>query len=413
MWQGWPVTVEPPDVGSGDRPLEGVRVLDLTRFVSGPHATRLLADLGADVVKVEPPAGDGTRRWGRRVGDVGPYFSQQNCGKRSIVVDLRTPRGVEVCRRLAAVADVFVENFRPGVADRLGLGAGTLRAANPRLVYASVSGFGPEGDMADRRAYANVVHAAVGLLERQGRYLGTGPVPIRWSAADTTSALHLAVGILAALVRRDRTGAGDVVRVAMFDATLASDDFAAFDLWDPDPDAPRPDPVLLRTADGWVMVSANPVLEPGPFLEAVGRPGLASVPPWHDRRARREHRSVLIADLEAVTSRWPTGEVERAFHEAGLAVARVRSTTGAVAWARTQPRPVIVDVDDRRGGTVPLINSPQRFGEAAAGVSGTVPALGEHTAEVLGGWLGLDPSEAAGEAERIGGPRRPPEPPGP
>jgi len=383
------------------RPLENIRVLDFSRFVSGPHCTRMLADLGADVVKVEPPAGDGTRRWGKERNGLGPFFSQQNCGKRSVSVDLSRPDGVELCRRLAGRADVLVENFRPGVMDRLGLGADTLRADNARLIYASITGFGPAGSLSDRRAYANVVHAAVGLLERQARTDGRPPTPVRWSAADTYSSLQLLAGVLAALYRRERTGAGDQLEVAMADAVLSADDFAAFDLWDPDPTAPRPDPVLCPTKDGHVMISANPVYEPEPFCEAMGRPELLTDPRFADRRARRANREAFLRELEAWASALTAEDAEQRLHDAGLAVSRLRSTRETIEWGRAEPRPVIIDVDDRGGGTAPLINSPQRFGEAESGIRGVVPYRGEHNHDVLSEWLELGAGEIA-ELEKAG-----------
>lgn len=373
-----------------DRPLDEIRVLDLSRFVAGPHATRMLADLGADVAKIEPPGGDGTRRWGKDRNDIGPYFTQQNCGKRSICVDLASEDGRALVWRLAAVADVLVENFRPGVMEQLGLEAASLRQANPRLIYASMTGFGRDGQHADRRAYANVVHAAAGLLERNARVDGRPPTPVRWSAADTTSALELLAGILAALYRRERTGTGDRIEVAMFDSVLSADDFAAFDLWDPDPDAPRPDPVLVATADGHVMISANPVFDPGPFVEAMGRPELLSQERFATRRARRDHRRDFLVEFEAWTTTMPSDEVEERLHAAGLAISKLRHTREAVAWARSEPRPVIVEVDDRGGELVPLINSPQRFTEARSGIEGVAPFRGEHNRAIVTEWLRCD-----------------------
>jgi crotonobetainyl-CoA:carnitine CoA-transferase CaiB-like acyl-CoA transferase len=371
------------------RPLHGVRVLDFSRYVSGPHCTRMLADFGADVVKVEPPGGDGTRRWGRERNGLGPFFSQQNCGKRSISVDLANDDAVELCRRLAAAADVVVENFRPGVMDRLGLGAELLRKNNPRLIYATITGFGRTGSLSDRRAYANVVHASAGLLERAARTDGRDPTPVRWSAADTTSSLQLLVGILAALYRRERSGDGDTVEVAMIDAVLSADDFAAFDLWDPDPSAPRPDPVLCAAADGHVMISANPVYDPEPFCTAMGRPELLDDPRFAGRHERRANRAAFIAELEAWATTLPADLVERRLHDAGLAVSKLRSTREAVEWGRDEPRPVIVDVDDRAGEPAPLINSPQRFAGAESGITGVVPYRGEHNEAVLRDWLHL------------------------
>lgn len=375
------------------RPLQDVRVIDFSRYVSGPHCTRMLADFGADVVKVEPPSGDGTRRWGKERNGLGPFFSQQNCGKRSISVDLSKPEGVEVCRRLAAKADVLVENFRPGVMDRLGLGATELRAQNRRLIYATITGFGPSGSLSDRRAYANVVHASAGLLERAERTDGRAPTPVRWSAADTTSSLQLLTGILAALYNREHTGEGDRLEVAMVDAVLSADDFAAFDLWDPDPSAPRPDPVLCAAADGHVMISANPVYDPEPFCAAMGRPELLDDPRFKERRDRRANRDAFIAELEAWAKTMPADVAEQRLHDAGLAVSKLRSTREAIEWGRAEPRPVIVEVDDRGGEPAPLINSPQRFADAEAGIRGVVPYRGEHNRGVLSEWLGLGGAE--------------------
>jgi crotonobetainyl-CoA:carnitine CoA-transferase CaiB-like acyl-CoA transferase len=286
-----------------------------------------------------------------------------------------------------------VENFRPGVMERMGLGEGELRRDNPRLIYASITGFGPEGTLSDRRAYANVVHAAAGLLERQSRTDRRPPTPVRWSAADTYSSLQLLAGILAALFRRERTGEGDRLEVAMIDAVLSADDFAAFDLWDPDPAAPRPEPVLCPTADGYVMVSANPTYEPEPFCAAMGRPELLDDTRFAERADRRANREAFLAELEAWAKELTTEIAEHRLHDAGLAVSGLRSTREAIAWGRSEPRPVIVDVDDRGDGTAPLINSPQRFAGATTGIRGVVPYRGEHNRDVLSEWLDLDPAQ--------------------
>lgn len=381
--------------------LDGVRVLDFTRAVAGPHATRLLRDWGADVVKVEPPRGDATRRWGSQVHGLGPFFSQQNCGKRSVSVDLETSEGRQLCRDLAAVADVCVDNFRPGVMEGLGLGYEELARTNPRLICASITGYGREGERAGRRAFANVIHAETGILEREARRGGHEPIPIRWSAADTYASLELASGILAALYHRERTGDGQRVEVAMTDTMLSVDDFAAFDLWDA-PAGPQPDPVLVPTADGHVMISANPVLSPQPFLEAMGRHDLLEEPRFATREARAENRGALIEEIAAWASRLPGDVVETLCDQTGLAAGKVRHTREAIELARGEPRPVIVDVDDRGGGTLPLINSPQRFSGAVGGIGGVVPYRGEHNTRVLADWLGLD-AEAITRLESAGG----------
>ena len=205
-------------------PLEGVRVLDMSRVMSGPFAGRLLADLGADVVKLEPPDGDLLRRFGEvRRGRSG-FYNQQNAGKRNVCVDLRADGATAVVADLAAVADVLIENFRPGTMERYGLGYETLSARNPRLVMLSVTGFGQDGPSASRQTYAPVIHAEAGLIHRQASYDGPYTDPIM-SIADSTTALHGLSAVLAALLLRARTGEGQYIDLSMLDAMLATDDY--------------------------------------------------------------------------------------------------------------------------------------------------------------------------------------------
>src|SRR4051812_28206758 len=189
-------------------PLAGVRVLDLSRVLSGPSCGKALADLGADVIKVEPPEGDLTRTARPRVGGVPVYFAQQNCGKRCISVDLHTDAGRDIVSELTTAVDVVLENFRPGVLDRLGIGYAAVRARNPRVVYCSISGYGQTGPMAGRRAYAPVMHAELGLMEFTARRLHAEPRAEAVSHADLYAGMQATVAILAALLQRDRTRVG-------------------------------------------------------------------------------------------------------------------------------------------------------------------------------------------------------------
>ena len=191
---------------TGDRPLAGLKVLDFSRVLAGPFAGRMLADLGADVVKIEPPEGDVTRLWGRRVAGIAGYFAQQNAGKRDLCLDLSRSGAAEFVARLAETADVVVENFRPGVMDRLGIGYEVLSTVNPRLVMLSISGFGQAGPESGRAAYAPIVHAESGVVARQVAFTGTPAAELPLSVADTNAALHGLVGLLAALWARERTG---------------------------------------------------------------------------------------------------------------------------------------------------------------------------------------------------------------
>jgi crotonobetainyl-CoA:carnitine CoA-transferase CaiB-like acyl-CoA transferase len=211
-------------------PLEGVKVLDFSRVVAGPFAGRLLSDLGADVVKVEPPDGDGTRIHGKKVQGVSGMFNQQNAGKRNICLDLRAPDAVELVKELVAVADIVLENYRPDVMARLGIDFVTLSAINPKLIMLSISGFGHDSPESHRPSYAPVVHAEVGLMHRMAARNGTEPGDLPLSVADTNASLHGLIAVLAALNMRHHTGVGQHIDMSMMDATFATDDRSHFEL---------------------------------------------------------------------------------------------------------------------------------------------------------------------------------------
>ncbi|MFB3105543.1 MAG: CaiB/BaiF CoA transferase family protein, partial [Pseudomonadales bacterium] len=215
-----------------DYPLAHLKVLDFSRVLAGPFASRMLADLGADVVKVEPPDGDITRLWGRVIAGIPGFYHQQNAGKRNICIDLRADGAVELALELVRRADIVIENYRPDVMPRLGLGYAALQAVNPRIIMLSVSGFGQGGPESHRPAYAPIVHAEAGLLDRQAR---RGNIPVRdlpLSVADTNASLHGLAGILTAVIHREQTGVGQHIDIAMIDATIATDDQIHFDLED-------------------------------------------------------------------------------------------------------------------------------------------------------------------------------------
>ena len=254
--------MEPPTRGPG--PLEGVRVLDLSRVLSGPHCGRMLVDLGADVIKVEPPQGDLTRFSYPRVNSIATYFAQQNCGKRNVSLDLRQPRAGDLVRAMAARSDVVLENFRPGVMERMGLGYERLAADHPRLVYASLTGYGQTGPWKDRRAYAPVVGAESGLTWAQGVARGGDFANDVISHGDVYAALECLSAILAALYQRERTGRGQHIDVSMTETLLAINEHVHWELSGlPDEGAIpsfRPgDYPVLSLADGrTVVVSGHP-----------------------------------------------------------------------------------------------------------------------------------------------------------
>ena len=225
------------------QPLTGIRVLDFTRVLAGPHATRMLGDLGADVIKVEPPSGDLTRFATPKVNGLSTYFVQQNAGKRNISIDLTTAAGAAVAAELAEHCDVVVENYRPGVMDRLGLGHETLRARQPRLVYASITGYGSSGPWTRRRAYAPVVGAEAGITKAQGDARGASYTNDPFSHADVYTSLEAATAIVAALYRRQHTGEGCWIDVSMAQTMLYVNEHLHDQLYD-GADDPGVDPQL-------------------------------------------------------------------------------------------------------------------------------------------------------------------------
>ena len=202
-----------PSSAQGNRPLEGVRVLDFTRVLSGPHATRMLADLGAEVIKVEPPMGDLTRFATPRINSQSSYFTQQNVGKKNISLDMTKPEAVEILKQLIARCDVVIENFRPGVMKKMGLDYEALRSSNPRLIYASISGYGATGPWVTRRAYAPVVNAETGITKFQGDVRGGQYANDPHSHGDVYTALEASAAVLAALYQREHTQCGQYIDV--------------------------------------------------------------------------------------------------------------------------------------------------------------------------------------------------------
>ncbi len=373
-----------------DRPLAGVRVLDLSRVLAGPYVGRMLADLGAEVVKVEPPEGDVTRKWGKVIGPLSGYYTQQNVGKRNVCVDLRADGGAELVRQLARKADVVVENFRPGVMAQFGLDWATLSELNPRLVMCSISGFGQEGPHARRPAYAAVMHAESGIVKRQATVDGTSPADPRVSIADMNAALHGLVGLLSALVMRDRTGRGQHVDIAMYDSMLATDDYAHLAL---DGVSEGKGVVVNEVWD----VVGGPILIAGDFRwvwrRIHERHGVADpTPPGASIPEKSRHRHEAVGAFFASFD--DRDKLAQALDEADLAWGEVRETASAFDSPTARARGARAQVDDRAGGTRPVVQSPYRFSDAHSGADpGGAPLRGEHNRAVLGEWLELPEAE--------------------
>jgi CoA:oxalate CoA-transferase len=372
---------------SAVRPLDGIRVLDLSRFVSGPLPGRIFADLGADVVKVESPDGDGTRQFGKVQNGLSGVYTQYNAGKRNVCLDLKAPGAAELIGRLAEQADVVIENFRPGVMRRLGIAWEILSARNPRLVMLSVSGFGQEGPEANRPAYAAIIHAESGWVGRQQEMLGGGFRDSVFNFADALSGLHGAVAVLAALRLRDRTGIGQHVDLAMLDAWIASDDYASYVL--------DGEPMFYQGGEVWqtpfgALMLNRDVRHVWKCLRTTH--GLvAPTPPGADSHTKVAARRDVIAgwmesfaDEHALTT---------ALEKAGLAWGRVRSSQSLLDSPTVRTRGVAVEIDDGAGGKRRVVRMPYRFSSGDAGVRGPAPRLGEHNREVLAEWGGFAVAE--------------------
>lgn len=390
------------------KPLDGVRVLDLSRVLSGPSCGKALADLGADVLKVEPPEGDLTRTAQPRVGGFPVYFAQQNCGKRCLSVDLGLEPGRALVAELAAKCDVVLENFRPGVLDRLGLGYEALHARNPLVIYCSISGYGQEGSMARRRAYAPVMHAELGLMEFSARKLHAEPRQEAVSHADLYTGVQATVGILAAMLMRERTGEGQHLDVSMAEVMLQATEWTAVEL--ATAATGGSDDLLhifgsfnapvLKLGDGTVVhVPGDPVSSFPAWCAAMQRLELLDDSRFASRETRHANRDAMLAVFQEFASTFTRfDDFEAALGTARLAVGEMKPLR-AVAdaeWARE--REALVDVGDE-GESLRLPRSPFRFSNATAGTSGRPAWQGQHNREVLREVLGLT-DDAIDQLER-------------
>ena len=392
------------------RPLEGVRVLDFTRVLSGPHATRMLCDLGADVIKVEQPTGDLTRFSSPRVNSNATYFIQQNVGKRNISLDLTKPEAVEIVKQLIEKCDVLIENFRPGVMARLGLDEKTLRKKNPRLVYASITGYGNTGPWVNRRAFAPVINAEMGLTKRQGDARGGQYANDPFSHADVYTAIECASAILAALFQRERNGEGQYIDLSMAQTLLYVNEHAHDDLWEEpvSPDAIRSfrpeDYAVLTTKDGITSVVSGHPAERGTFDFFVG--AMRAPHLLNDERFKTVALRIKnFAELMQLIKDWAltvetVDELERRLDENKLAMGQMRTVSEVAKTKWASERNAFVEVDDRGDGKVKLPNSPWMFSGSDTSTRGITKYRGEDNAEVLREFLGLSAEQIKDLSDR-------------
>ena len=387
--------------------LAGVKVLDFTQYLAGPACTRLMAEMGADVIKVEAsPAGDPARQRVPAVDGRSGLFVQQNRGKRSLAIDLRSPEGVAVVKDLVRHVDVVVENSTPGVMARRGLGYEDLKAVNPAIVMASISGFGQYGPYSDRKSFDFIAQAMTGMMHMTGDPDGP-PYFIGVGVADTNAGVHAFAGIGYALFRRDRTGRGTHIDVAMTDAMFHMHEFAvqassitgdrALPIRQGRHYQPTSPAGTFRAPGGWIVILCTEQ-QVALLWAAMGRPDLADDSRFATNEARIEHREALTGLIEE----WLAGfgsqaAALEALAGAGVPAGPVMSPADAVDDPHFQARGTVREIHDAHIGTYHVPGFPLRFDGEPLERELVAPSLGEHNSEVLAellGWTSVQVEEA-------------------
>ena len=381
--------------------LDGLRVLDLTQVMAGPFCSMLLCDMGADVIKVEPPAGDSTRRMPGAVGTDSPSFNAVNRGKRGIVVDLKQPAGREAVRRLAALSDVLVENYRPGVLARFGLGYAELSLEHPRLVYASISGYGQTGPSAGKGGFDLVAQGVSGLMSVTGE-AGRPPVKSGIPVTDLGAALFAVAGILSALLARARTGRGQLVDTSLVDAGVALSVWEATQYFSgrgvPERlgsahrmNAPYQ---AIRCADGYVTIGAANDRTFRRLCEALGHSDWAVDPEYRDDTHRIRNREALAARIEAVMETRPRAHWLELLESHGVPCGPINDYAEVMADPHVRARELVVETDHPTLGRIQALGTPIKLSETPLAPGRPAPRLGQHTDDVLGD-AGFEAAEIA------------------
>jgi crotonobetainyl-CoA:carnitine CoA-transferase CaiB-like acyl-CoA transferase len=386
--------------------LEGVRVLDLTNVLSGPFATLHLALLGAEVIKIENPVdGDLARKLGCVPGLneklMGTSFLAQNANKKSVTLNLKEPEAKGIFRKLAETADVVVENFRPGVMDRLGLGYAALREINPRLVFCAISGFGATGPDAFKPAYDQIIQGLSGVMAVNGDER-LNPLRCGFPVCDTVGGLNAAFAIMAALYDRERTGEGQFIDVALLDAIMPLMGWVAANLL-----IGGQEPELLgndnftaapsgtfATRDGYINIAANKQEQWEAVADALGVPELKADPRFQKRDARKKNRKALTPFLEAKLKERDTEQWVETLNAKGVPSGAILSLGAALDQPQVAHRDTLATVEAPGLGSLRLFNLTAHFEKTPGKVETPPPRLGDHTAEILGG-IGYTPERIA------------------
>ena len=406
------------------RPLAGYRVIDLTTFISGPFCTQILADLGADVVKIETPEGDASRAVPPHfVGDDSAYFLGMNRSKRSVSVDLKNPEGLSLVKALIATADVVIENFRPGVAKRLGLDATELRLGRPTLIWASISGFGQTGPWKDKPAYDMTVQALSGVMSITGEP-GRPAVRVGIPVGDTVAGMYAAIAINAALADRKRTGTGHEIDLSMLDCQLAMlsyhSTYALVAGTLPQPQGTRHESIRtyrsFQARDGReIVVTAITEGMWQSLCEALDMPQMLEDPQLCSASLRLANRGALWPMLEQAFLARNAAEWIGIFEALGVPVALIKTVPEALADAREHGRNMIQELTDDAGNTIEVVGNPIKFGSGHEDTAAYPPGLGADAEEILRDWLKLEPRDISDlfarrilndRGDRAGGPHK-------
>jgi formyl-CoA transferase len=372
-------------------PLDGIRVIDLTRVVAGPYCTMMLGDMGAEVLKIEEPEhGDDTRSWGPYIEGQGSFYLALNRSKKSVALDLKTPAGADALRRLVATADVLIENFRPGSLSKLGFGYAAMSALNPRLIYCSITGYGQTGPHAHLPGYDAVIQGEAGIMDVTG-FPDGGPTRVGVAITDYLAGLYASQGILLALHERHRSGCGQHVDIALFDAMLSvlrlphsmlvatgvtptrvGNDHLSIAPYEP-----------LRVKDGQIIVAvANPRLWVR-FCEAIGRHDLRHDPRFRSNADRVRHRDELKAEIEREFATLTADDLAIRLEAYQVPYGRVRDTRQAVEHPQVEPRQMILRQMHPTIGEVQTLGPVVKLSRTPAEPTLPPPLLGEQTDEVL------------------------------
>lgn len=391
------MTDQPPYTG----PLAGIRVLDFTRVLAGPAASLALADMGAEVIKIEPPnGGDETRGFPPIRDGESHYYLSVNRGKKSIVLDLKSEDGKRIARELAAKSDIVIENYRPGVMDRLGLGYETLKADNPGLIYCAISGFGMTGPLKDRPSFDIVLQAFSGALSTNGEP-GELPTKLGIPLGDLVGGINGPIAILAALHERNSTGLGKLIDVSLMDGLIGLLGYYAqlafFTGEDPRRQGSQhPNLVpygIFPAADGSIVVACLTNAFWSRTCEAIGRPELSNDPRYDSLEKRRDAREQVNDIVAGYTSQHPVDALVETFTQHRVPHAPILGVKEALEQEQTRVREMVVEVEHETLGTIPIVNRPVKFPDAPLPKPTAPPVLGQHSDAVLAEVLGLGEAE--------------------